>query len=354
MILARRKAWLKAGPDPVKPAGKVFDLYGAYTVANSTSEKLVTVIGGSGFAGRHIVRALANRGYRIRVACRRPDLAGHLQPLGNVGQIQPVQANVRYPASVNAVCQGSDAVVNCVGVLADSGRQTFTALHANGAEVCARAARDAGASAFVQLSAIGADEDSDAEYARTKAEGEERVSQAFPNAVILRPSVLFGPEDEFFNRFAAMARCSMALPLIGGGETKFQPVFVGDVAKAVVAAIEGRAAGGLVYELGGPEILTFRQVLEFVLKHTNRKRLLVPLPFPVAKFMGMFLQLVPGSPLTVDQVRLLQSDNVVSDAANADGRDFAGLGITPESVDVIVPEYLERFRPYGQFDKARA
>lgn len=146
----------------------------------------------------------------------------------------------------------------------------------------------------------------------------------------------------------------MALPLIGGGETKFQPVFVGDVAKAVVAAIEGRAAGGLVYELGGPEILTFRQVLEFVLKHTNRKRLLVPLPFPVAKFMGMFLQLVPGSPLTVDQVRLLQSDNVVSDAANADGRDFAGLGITPESVDVIVPEYLERFRPYGQFDKARA
>jgi uncharacterized protein YbjT (DUF2867 family) len=323
-------------------------------VAPNNSDKLVTVIGGSGFAGRHIVRALANQGYRIRVACRRPDLAGHLQPLGNVGQIQPVQANVRYPASVNAVCQGSDVVINCVGILAESGRQTFSAVHANGAEVCARAAREAGATNFIQLSAIGAAEGSDAEYADSKGEGEIRVAKVFPDAVIMRPSVLFGPEDDFFNRFASMARCSLALPLIGGGHTKFQPVFAGDVAKAVLAAVEGKASAGSVYELGGPEVMSFRKVLEFVLEHTNRKRLLVPLPFPVAKFMGMFLQLLPGSPLTVDQVRLLQSDNVVSAAAAADGRTLEGLGIVPEGPDVIVPEYLERFRPYGQFDKARA
>lgn len=323
-------------------------------MANSNSEKLVTIIGGSGFVGRHIVRALAREGYRIRCACRRPDLAGHLQPLGNVGQIQPVQANIRYPESIETVCTGSDIVINCVGILAPSGQQTFATVQSHGAEVCARAASTAKAKSFIQISAIGADEDSEAEYARSKAEGEERAASAFPGAIILRPSIVFGPEDDFFNRFAAMARFSPALPLIGGGNTKFQPVFAGDVAKAVCAAIDGKASAGAVYELGGPEEMSFRQVLEFILEHTNRKRLLVPVPFPVAKFIAMFTQILPGSPLTVDQVRMLEDDNVVSKEAAKEGRTLEGLGISPEGVEAIVPEYLERFRPHGQFENVQA
>ncbi|MEM7428093.1 MAG: complex I NDUFA9 subunit family protein [Pseudomonadota bacterium] len=317
------------------------------------TEKLVTLIGGSGFIGRHIVRALAREGYRVRVACRRPDLAGHLQPLGNLGQIQMIQANIRYPESLEAACRDSFAVINLVGLLANSGKQTFDACHVDGAEACAKAAREAGAEVFIQMSAIGADPKGNAIYARTKAEGEELAAANFPGATILRPSIVFGPEDGFFNKFGAMARFSPALPLIGWGVTRFQPVFVGDVAKAVTAVLEDWSRRGKTYELGGPEVFTFKQLLKFVLETTHRTRLLVPIPFAIAKIKAMFLQLLPYAPLTVDQVRLLEKDNVVSEAAAAEGRTLEGLGIEAEGIDAIVPTYLARYRPAGQFDHAK-
>ena len=317
-------------------------------------EGLVTVIGGSGFLGRHIVRALARKGYRVRVAVRRPDLAGHLQPLGGVGQIHAVQANVRYPASVQTACEGADAVVNLVGLLYESGRQTFPGIHVFGARVAGRAAAEAGATHLVHLSAIGADHASPAEYGRTKAEGEDEIRSGFANATILRPSIVFGPEDDFFNRFAGLARFAPALPLIGGGGTRFQPVFVGDVAAAVCAALDGDAARARTYELGGPEVMTFEEVLRFILRTIERKRLLVPLPFPAAKLQGAILGLLPKPLLTIDQVRMLETDNVVSDAAEAAGLTLAGLGITPQAVEAIVPEYLERFRRTGQFETRQA
>lgn len=320
-------------------------------MANANTNTLITLIGGSGFVGRNIVRALAKQGYRVRVACRRPDLAGHLQPLGNLGQIQMVQANVRYPQSLEAACRDSDTVINLVGLLANSGQQTFDACHVAGAEACAKAAKAAGARAFIQISAIGADAEAEANYARTKAEGEQAVQAAFPGAVIVRPSIVFGPGDGFFNRFAGMARISPVLPLIGGGATKFQPVFVGDVAAAVTAIVGGKGEAGEIYELGGPEVLTFKQLLEFVLETTHRSRLLVPVPFAIAKLKAMFLQLLPYAPLTVDQVKLLEHDNVVSAAAEAENRTLEGLGITPEGIEAIVPGYLGRFRPRGQFDQ---
>ncbi len=323
-------------------------------MANANTTKLVTLIGGSGFLGRQIVRALAKQGFRVRVACRRPDLAGHLQPLGNLGQIQMVQANVRYPESLKAACRDSDTVINLVGLLANSGQQTFQACHVKGAEDCAKAAKLAGARAFIQISAIGADENDEAIYARTKAEGEEAVKAAFPGAVIVRPSIIFGPGDGFFNRFAGLARISPVLPLIGGGHTKFQPVFVGDVAEAVTAIVSGKGKAGETYELGGPEVHTFKELLEFVLETTHRKRLLVPVPFAIAKLKAMFLQLLPYAPLTVDQVKLLEDDNVVSEAAKAENRTLEGLGIAPEGIDAIVPGYLGRFRPRGQFDEIKA
>ena len=323
-------------------------------MANANTSKLVTLIGGSGFVGRNIVRALAKQGYRVRVACRRPDLAGHLQPLGNLGQIQMVQANVRYPQSLEAACRDSDAVINLVGLLASSGRQTFDACHVSGAEACARAAKAAGAQTFIQISAIGADVDAEANYARTKAEGERAVQAIIPEAMIVRPSIVFGQGDGFFNRFAGLARISPILPLIGGGETKFQPVFAGDVAKAVVALVEGKGEAGKIYELGGPEVFSFKQLLEFVLETTHRTRLLVPVPFPLAKLKGMFLQLLPYAPLTLDQVRLLETDNVVSEAAKVQNRTLEGLGIAPEGIEAVVPGYLGRFRPRGQFDQLNA
>ena len=315
------------------------------------SGRLITLIGGSGFLGRHAVRALARRGFRIRVAVRRPDLAGHLQPLGSVGQIMPVQANVRYPASLKAACEGADAVVNFVGVLQPGGAQSFEAVHAFGAEASARAAQEAGAKSFIQISAIGADASSASHYASTKAEGEARARAQFANAEILRPSVVFGPEDDFFNRFATMARFSPALPLIGGGQTRFQPVFAGDVGEAIARLIEAQAADGKTYELGGPEVLTFRQLLEFVLKVTGRKRLLAPLPFPVANILGTVMQYLPGAPITADQVELLKSDNVVSAEAVKAGLTLHGLGIQPQAIEAIVPAYLYRYRKAGQFTK---
>lgn len=313
------------------------------------SEKLITIIGGSGFVGRHIVRALAKRGYRIRVACRRPDLAGHLQPLGTPGQIMPVQANVRFPASLAAACDGAFAVINLTGVLYSAGAQSFDAIHAFGAEASARAAKAARARLFIQMSAIGADASSTAQYARTKAEGEARARAAFPGTITLRPSIVFGPEDDFFNRFAAMSRFAPALPLVGGGETKFAPVFVGDVAEAVARLVDKGEPDGRTYELGGPEVLSFRQLLQFTLDTIGRKRLLVPLPWAVAKVQAMILGLLPKPLLTTDQVELLKTDNVVSEAAVRERRTLEGLGISPRGIEGIVPAYLYRFRKAGQF-----
>jgi len=313
-----------------------------------SSDRLVTIFGGSGFLGRHLVRALARRDWRIRVAVRRPDLAGHLQPLGRVGQIHAVQANLRYPDSVSAAVRHAEVVINLVAILYERGRQTFPAVHVEGANAVARAAAAAGAR-LVHVSAIGADPNSQSRYASTKAAGEAAVRAAVPGATIFRPSILFGPEDDFFNRFAAMARLFPALPLVGGGHTRFQPVFVGDVADAMARAVDGEVAGGTTYELGGPEVRTFRELLEFVLKTTGRRRLLLPLPFPLASLQAAFLQFLPKPPLTPDQVKLLRTDNVVSDEAERERRTLAAFGIEPATIEAIVPTYLWRFRKYGQF-----
>jgi uncharacterized protein YbjT (DUF2867 family) len=311
-------------------------------------ETLVTVFGGSGFLGRHVVRALAKLGYRIRVAVRRPELAGFLQPLGQVGQIHAVQANVRHPASVEAAAREADVVINLVGILFERRRQRFDAVQAFGAEAVARAAA-AGGAHVIQVSAIGADAEAPSHYARSKAAGERLVLAAVPSAVILRPSVLFGPEDDFFNKFAAIARFSPALPLVGGGHTRFQPVFAGDVASAIVAAIEGRAKDGEVYELGGPEVRSFKELMQFLLATIERRRLLVPIPFALAKFQAGFLQFLPKPLLTPDQVELLRRDAIVSETAKREGRTLEALGIEPLAMAAVVPSYLWRFRKTGQF-----
>ena len=316
--------------------------------ARSNSETLVTVYGGSGFLGRHVVRALAKRDYRIRVAVRRPELAGHLQPLGRVGQIHAVQANIRNAASVDAAARDAHVLINLVGILFERGRQRFDVVHAYGAEQVALAASAHGAR-LVHVSAIGADENSPSAYARSKAKAEQLVLAAQSKAVIMRPSIIFGPEDDFFNRFASMARLSPVLPLVGGGHTRFQPVFVGDVATAIANAVDGNAREGTVYELGGPEVRSFKQLMQFVLATIERKRLLVPLPFFVAKLQAMVLQFLPTPPLTPDQVDLLRVDNVVSAAALADQRTLQGMAIEPEPIEAIVPSYLWRFRKTGQF-----
>jgi NADH dehydrogenase len=315
----------------------------------SNLETLVTVFGGSGFLGRSVVRALCKRDYRVRVAVRRPELAGHLQPLGRVGQIHAVQANLRYPASVEAAMRDSDVAINLVGILTEGGAQTFDAVQAKGAEAVAKAASAAGAR-MVHVSAIGADENSASGYARAKAAGEKAVLAATPSATILRPSVMFGPEDQFTNRFAALARMSPALPLVGGGVTKLQPVYVGDVATAVADAVDGKTKAGATYELGGPEVLTMREIIEVILKITERERMLIPLPFGLAKLQAVLLQFAPGPlKLTPDQVELLRVDNVVSETAKAAGLTLEGLGIAPDSLEAIAPQYLWRFRKAGQF-----
>ncbi len=314
----------------------------------SKFETLVTVFGGSGFLGRHVVRALANRGYLIRVAVRRPELTGYLQPLGRVGQIHAVQANVRFPQSIEAATRDADVVINLVGILFERGRQRFDAVQAEGAGAVAQAASAAGAR-LIHVSAIGADENSASDYARTKAAGERLVLAAQPQAIITRPSIMFGPEDDFFNRFAALARISPALPLPGGGHTRFQPVFAGDVAEAIARAVDGKVKSGTVYEFGGPDVLTFKELMEFTLATIERRRLLLPIPFAVMKLQAAFLQFLPEPPLTPDQVELLKSDNVVSTAAHEQDRTLEGLGIIPNSVASIVPDYLWRFRKTGQF-----
>ncbi|PAP96665.1 complex I NDUFA9 subunit family protein [Mesorhizobium wenxiniae] len=315
--------------------------------------KLVVVFGGSGFVGRHVVRALARRGYRIRVACRRPDLAGHLQPLGNVGQIQPVQANVRVRWSVDRAVQDADHVVNLVAILHESGRQKFTSVHEFGARAVAEAARAVGAG-LTHISALGADLNAQSDYARTKALGEKAVLETISDAVILRPSINFGPEDSFFNRFANMARYSPVLPLIGGGQTKFQPVYVGDVAEAVARSVDGKVQGGRIYELGGPQVLTFKQCMQEMLAMIDRKRLLVSVPWWVANMQASILGLLPNPLLTKDQVLQLREHNIVSEAATRENRTLAGLDIQPHSIGSILPSYLWRYRAAGQFQRKTA
>ncbi len=315
----------------------------------SKAETLVTVFGGSGFLGRHVVRALANRGYRIRVAVRRPELCGYLRPMGRVGQIQAVQANLRYPDSVAAAARDADSVVNLVGILFERGNQRFDAVMTAGAEAVAHAARAVGAP-LIHVSAIGADPDAASHYARAKGQGEARALAVQSETVIMRPSIVFGPEDDFFNRFAALARLSPALPLPGGGHSRMQPVFAGNVGEAIAKAVDGDLKPGAIYELGGPEVRTFKQLMEFVLATTQRRRLLVPVPFALMKLQAALLQLLPKPPITLDQVELLKTDNVVSDEAKRDGRTLEGLGIVPESIAAIVPTYLWRFRKTGQFN----
>lgn len=308
---------------------------------------LVTVFGGSGFLGRHTVRALARAGWRIKVATRHPNRAFFLRPLGSVGQIDFVKCDVADADQVASAVKGATAVINLTGILFEHG-QTFEEVQADGAANVAQAAAAAGVSALVHVSAIGADAESGAHYAVTKAEGELAVREAFPKAVILRPSLIFGPEDGFFNKFAGMARILPALPLIGGGHTRFQPVFVGDVAQAILAGLSRQ--DGRTYELGGPTTYSFKELLQLILREIDRKRVLVPLPFGIASLKAMFLQILPNPILTMDQVRLLKHDNVVS--ATAPG--LAELGITPTSVEAVVPSYLWRYRAKGEYaDQAR-
>jgi len=312
-------------------------------------DMLVTVFGGSGFLGRHVVRALAKRGYRIRVAVRQPELAGHLQPMGRVGQIHAVQANLRYPDSVSAAVRDADAVINLVGILFERGRQRFDTVMVTGAQTVAQAAKAVDVP-LVHVSAIGADENSSSHYARAKAKGERLVLDANGAAIIVRPSIVFGPEDDFFNRFGSLAQISPALPLVGGGQTRMQPVFAGDVGTAIANAVDGDLKSGTIYELGGPETRTFKELMQFVLAVTQRRRLLVTVPFTLMKLQAMVLQFLPKPPITPDQVELLKRDNVVGDDAKRDGRTLEGMGITPESIAAIVPTYLWRFRKTGQFN----
>ncbi|MBV6656961.1 MAG: complex I NDUFA9 subunit family protein [Devosiaceae bacterium] len=314
----------------------------------SLNGKLVTVFGGSGFLGRYIVRELAKRGYRVRVAVRRPDLAGHVQPMGAVGQIHAVQANLRYGWSVDRAIEGADAVVNLVGILFEKGKQSFEAVQGEGPGLIAQACAKAGISNLVQVSAIGADSDADAAYARSKAAGEAAVRASVPDAIIMRPSIVFGPEDDFFNRFANMARMSPILPVVGP-QTRFQPVYVGDVADAVALAVDGGATPGTIYELGGPEIDTFEGLMERMLHIIERRRAIIAMPDKVAELQARVFELLPKPILTVDQIKMLANDNVVSDAALAEQRTLQGLGLQPAALEAILPTYLWRYRKHGQY-----
>ncbi|MBI1404649.1 MAG: NAD(P)H-binding protein [Caulobacter sp.] len=309
---------------------------------------LVTVFGGTGFIGRQVVRALARKGLRIRVAVRQPGRGYRLRMLGDVGQIEVVQANVRDDASIARALVGAEACVNLVGLLYESGRQRFADVHAEGAGAVARAAAEAGVRRLVQVSAIGADLDSASRYARTKAEGEAAVREAFPAATIIRPSIVFGQEDSFFNRFGQMAAISPALPLIGGGKTLMQPVYVGDVAAAVAMAAADDGYAGQTFELGGPAVYSFRDLMSFILTETGRARILAPVPLPLAQLMGLagdVVALLLPPPITRDQVELLRHDNVVSPGAAG----MEAFGLTPKSIEAIVPAYLARYRKGGQF-----
>ncbi|UWQ28712.1 complex I NDUFA9 subunit family protein [Leisingera sp. M523] len=315
--------------------------------------KLVTIYGGSGFVGRYIARRMAKEGWRVRVAVRRPNEAMHVKPYGVPGQVEPVFCNIRDDMSVAAVMQGADAVVNCVGVLNELGKNSFGAIHAEGAGRIARIASQQGVASLVHISAIGADADGPSEYAKTKAAGEAAVLQSFPGAVILRPSVIFGTEDGFFNRFAGMTRLSPVLP-IAAGSIEFQPVFADDVARAAVKGALGQAEPG-IYELGGPEVKSFRALMVQMLEVIHRRRMILSLPRPAAWLLAFgfdmlqaaSFQLIENKVLTRDQLRSLKADNVVSEGA----KGFGDLGISPVTVGSVLPDYLWKFRPSGQYDE---
>jgi len=333
------------------------------TEATTEANRLVTVFGGSGFLGRHIVRALAHKGWRIRVAVRRPDLAAYLTPLGGVGQIQPVQANVRFPDSIAAALEGASAAVNATGVKAESGAQTYTAVHVEGALALARAASSAGVANYVHISGIGANAKSASPFIASKGLGERATRDAFPGAIVMRPSVVFGPEDDFFNRFGALACHLPVLPLLAGGRTRLQPVYVGDLGQAASAALSGLAKAGTTYELGGPRTMTLREAAELALSAIDRRRPLIGVPLGPSRWIaastalaaratfGLFPKLLT---MTSDQVDLLASDNVVSVEAEAEGRVLRALGVEPQAAEAIIPSYLVRFRRTGQYEVQRS
>lgn len=321
---------------------------------NDMNKGLVTVFGGSGFLGKHVVRALVKDGWRVRIPMRRPHTGQDLRVIGNVGQVQLVQANLRFQNSVERAVAGSDAVINLVGVLFEEGRQSFAALHTAGAANIAEAARDHGITNMVHLSSIGAATDAKSEYAQTKGAGEAAVREIMPSADILRPSIIFGPEDNFFNRFAAMSAIAPALPLIGGGETKLQPAYVGDVA-AAISKVVSQGTSGDVYELGGPRAYSFKELMQFTLDAVDRKRFLLPVPWVAANVMGFAGEISGWLPfvkpvLTRDQVANLRSDNVVGEGV----KTFSDLGIELETIEALVPTYLHRYRKYGQFYEKQA
>ncbi len=309
----------------------------------------VTVFGGSGFVGRHIVRCLAEQGLRVRAACRDPEAAAFLKPMGDVGQIVLPQANLRFPDSIAAAVAGADAVINLPGLLFEKGPQRFSAIHVQGAGAVAEAAAAAGVKRLIHMSALGADKDSTAKYQRSKAAGEAMVRDAFPGATLLRPSIIFGPEDNFFNLFASLARFTPALPLIGGGQTKFQPVYVGDIADAVWRLLRNEETAGETFELGGPRQMTFEEVLRYICQETGRKRAFFPLPFALAKIDAFFLQLLPRPLLTMDQVETLKFDNVLTGAEPG----LEQLGLTPTPIEAVVPAYLARYRRGGRLVESR-
>ena len=311
---------------------------------------VITIFGGSGFVGRHVVRRLAKQGWLVRVAVRDPERAKFLRPLGDVGQVTPLAVPLQNAEAVKAAVAGADAVINLVGLLYERGAQNFRAVHVNGAQAIAQAAAAAGVKALVHVSAIGVDTEAEADYARSKAYGERLVREALPEAVICRPSLVIGPEDDFFNRFALYARLFRWLPLIGGGHTRFQPVYVGDLAAAIVRAIDDPAARGRTYELGGPRIYSFKQLMQLLLAETGRRALLIPVPYWLAEIQGAFLEMLPVPPLTRDQVRLLLRDNVVAE----DALTLADLGVTPTAIEVVLPTYLERHRPGGRADRLKS
>jgi len=318
-------------------------------MADASPAPLVTIIGGSGFVGRYIAQRMARRGWRVRVAVRRPNEAGFVRPYGEVGQVEPIQCNIRDDASVAAAVKGAEVVINCVGILYQAGAQKFDAVQAEGPARAAKAAKAAGAKRFVHISAIGADANSESEYQRTKAAGEAGVLEAFPGAVILRPSIIFGPEDQFFNRFAAMAKIAPVIPLVGA-DTRFQPVYVDDVAAAAEKAALGEAVAGKVYELGGPAAHSFRDLMKVMLKSIRRRKLLLSLPFSIARIQAFLMQLpaIVGVPplLTVDQVESLKVDNVVSEGA----KTLKDLGIKPTAIEGVIDSYLYPYRPQGQYE----
>jgi uncharacterized protein YbjT (DUF2867 family) len=311
--------------------------------------KRVTVFGGAGFVGRTIVRELARRGARVTVGCRDVERAKFLKPMGVVGQVTPVKADVTNAGQVARALEGADIVISLVGILYQSGRNTFDAVQASGPGVVARAAADAGVGQMVHVSAIGADVSSKSSYACSKALGEAAVREAFPGATILRPSIIFGADDSFFNKFAGLAGFAPALPLIGGGHTRFQPVYVQDVAAAALASLARADAVGQTYELGGPTIYTFRELMELMMAHTKRPRPLVHLPFWAAKFKAGFLEMLPKPLLTRDQVELLRTDNVVGE----DAVGLGDLGVEATPCDIVLPTYLDRFRPGGRYNRSR-